>query len=98
MGRVPGGHWRRLIILGAIARDGLVAVMIIAAATSTAVFLAFLEQVLITALRGRPEALVAMDNLAPHRAAAVRAALQRRPRPSLPASLAARPIERLGRI
>ena len=51
--------------------------MSIAAATSTAVFLAFLEQVLIPALHARPEALVAMDNLAPHRAAAVRAALRR---------------------
>jgi transposase len=75
VGRVPGGHWKRLTILGAIARDGLVAVMSIAAATSTAVFLAFLQQGLIPALRARPEALVAMDNLAPHRAAAVRNAL-----------------------
>jgi transposase len=77
VGRVPGGHWRRLTILGAIARDGLVAVMTVAAATSTAVFLAFVEQVLIPALRARPNVLVAMDNLAPHRAAAVRAALGR---------------------
>ena len=77
VGRVPGGRWRRLTILGAIARDGLVAVMAVAAATSTAVFLAFLEQVLIPALRARPEVLVAMDNLAPHRAAAVRDALRR---------------------
>ena len=77
VGRVPGGHWRRLTILGAIAHDGLVAVMTVAAATSTAVFLAFLEQVLIPALHARPEVLVAMDNLAPHRAAAVRDALRR---------------------
>ncbi len=77
VGRVPGGRWKRLTILGAIARDGLVAVMSIAAATSTAVFLAFLEQVLIPALHARPEVLVAMDNLAPHRAAAMRNALGR---------------------
>ncbi len=76
VGRVPGGHWKRLTILGAIARDGLVAVMSIAAATSTAVFLAFLKDVLIPALHARPEALVALDNLAPHRAAAVRIALR----------------------
>ena len=68
VGRVPGGRWQRLTILGAIARDGLIAVMTAAAATSTAVFLAFLEQVLIPALRARPGALVAMDTLAPHRA------------------------------
>jgi transposase len=77
VGRVPGGNWRRLTILGAMARDGLVAVMTAAAATSTAVFLAFIEGVLIPALRARPGALVAMDNLAPHKAACVRAALHR---------------------
>ena len=76
LGRIPGGRWRRLTILGAIARDGLVGVMTVAAATSAAVFLAFLQGVLIPALRARPEALVAMDNLAPHRAAAVRLALR----------------------
>ena len=77
VGRVPGGNWRRLTILGAMARDGLVAVMTVAAATSTAVFLAFLESVLIPALRTRPGALLVMDNLAPHKAACARAALDR---------------------
>jgi transposase len=60
-----------------MARDGLVAVMTVAAATSTAVFLSFIEGMLIPALHARPEALVAMDNLAPHKAASVRAALDR---------------------
>jgi transposase len=64
-------------VLGALACDGLVAVMTIAAATSTAVFLAFVEGVLIPALHARPDALVVMDNLAPHKAAAVRAAFDR---------------------
>ncbi len=77
VGRVPGGSWRRLTILGAMARDGLVAVMTVAAATTSAVFLAFVEQVLVPALRARPGALVVMDNLAPHKAAGVRAALRR---------------------
>ena len=77
IGRVPGGHWRRLTILGAIARDGMVATMTIAAATSTAVFVAFFEQVLVPALRTRPDAILVMDNLAPHKAAAARAALDR---------------------
>ena len=76
-GRVPGGHWRRLTILGALARTGLVAVMTVAAATSTAVFLAFVEGVLVPALHARPGAMVVMDNLAPHRAAAVRDAFNR---------------------
>jgi transposase len=77
VGCVPGGHWRRLTILGALARDGLVAVMTVAAATTTQVFLAFVERVLAPALRARPDALVALDNLAPHKAAAVRAAFDR---------------------
>jgi transposase len=76
-GRVPGGHWRRLTILGALARTGLVAVMTVAAATSTAVFLAFVEGVLVPALHARPGAIVVMDNLAPHKAAGVRTALRR---------------------
>ena len=53
----------------------MVASMSIAAATSTRVFLAFVEQVLAPALRGRPGAIVVMDNLAAHRAERVRAAL-----------------------
>jgi hypothetical protein len=39
----------------------VVASMSIAAATSTAVFLAFTERVLVPALRGRPDAVVVMD-------------------------------------
>src|ERR671912_83146 len=40
-----------------------------------AVFLAFTEQVLVPALRGRPDAIVVMDDLAAHKAEAVRGAL-----------------------
>ena len=76
LGRVPGGHWKRLTILGAIALDGLVAAMTVAAATTTKVFLAFIEQVLLPALRTRPDSLVMMDNLSPHKAACVRKAFE----------------------
>ena len=72
---MPGGHWKRLTILGALAADGLVAAMTVAAATTTQVFLAFVEQVLLPALRTRPGRVVVMDNLAPHKAAFVREAL-----------------------
>ena len=51
--------------------------MSIAAATSTAVLLACREQGLIPALHARPAVLLALDNLAPHRAAAGRNALGR---------------------
>ena len=74
-GKVPWGRWRRLTLIGALGLDGMVASMSIAAATSTRVFLAFVEQVLAPALRGRPGAIVVMDNLAAHRAERVRAAL-----------------------
>lgn len=75
LGTVPGGHWKRLTVIGALTRDGMVACMSVAAATSTAVFKAFVEQVLTPALRERPGAIVVMDNLAAHKAKAVRKAL-----------------------
>ena len=76
VGRVPGGHRKRLTILGALAADGLVAAMTVAAATTTQVFLAFVERALLPALRARPGCLVVMGNLAPHKAARVRAAFE----------------------
>jgi DDE superfamily endonuclease len=86
LGSVPRGRWERLTVIGALALDGgLVASMSVPAATSTAVFLAFAEQVLVLvlvlvlvpALHDRPDAILIMDNLPAHRAAAVREALDR---------------------
>src|SRR3712207_1679707 len=74
-GKVPWGRWERLTVLGALALDGVVVSMSVAAATGTAVFLAFVEQALMPALRGRPEAIVVMDDLPAHKAEAVRGAL-----------------------
>jgi transposase len=76
-GKAPWGRWERLTVIGALALDGVVAGMSVAAATSAAVFLAFAEQVLAPALRDRPDALVVMDNLPAHKAEAVRDALDR---------------------
>jgi transposase len=64
-------------VIGALALDGVVAAMSVAAATGTAVFLAFVEQVRVPALEERPDAVVVMDNLAAHKAEAVRSALDR---------------------
>jgi transposase len=75
-GAVPSGRWRRLTLIGALGLGGLAAAMTVAAPTTTAVFRAFVEQVLAPALRDRPGALVVMDNLAPHKAAAVHAAIR----------------------
>jgi transposase len=77
VGKVPWGRWERLTVIGALALDGVVAAMSIAAATSKAVFLAFIEQVLVPALQERPDTIVILDNLPAHKAAAVRAALDR---------------------
>jgi transposase len=72
---VPG-HWQRLTVIGALGLGGMAASMSIAAATTTLVFLAFIEQVPIPALHGRRDAIVVMDNLPAHKAARVRAALE----------------------
>ena len=78
-GEVPWGRRERLTVVGALALDGgVIASMSIAAATGTAVFLAFVvEQVLAPALRDRPGAIVIMDNLPARKAEAVRDALDR---------------------
>jgi transposase len=71
-GSVPLGSWQRLTVLGALACEGLVATMSTEAATSTPVLLAYLEQVLVPKLRQvKPDAILVMDNLRPHRATAV---------------------------
>ena len=64
-------------MVGALGLGGVVAGRGAAAATGTAVFPAFVEQVLVLALRDRPDALVVMDNLAAHEAEVVRGALDR---------------------
>lgn len=71
-GSVPFGSWQRLTVLGALSSEGVVAAMSIEAATSTPVFLAYLEQGLVPELkRVKPDAVVVMDNLRPHKAGAV---------------------------
>lgn len=66
-GSVPCGHWRRVTILGALSLDGMLAAMTIEAATSAAVFRAYVQKVLIPALlRLKPNAVIVMDNLSAH--------------------------------
>lgn len=77
-GAVPFGGWRRLTVLGALSTRGMVAAMSIEAPTSTPVFLAYVERVLVPALqRQKPDAVVVLDNLRPHHATAVAQAMQR---------------------
>jgi hypothetical protein len=74
-------RWERLTVVGALALDGVVASMSIAAATGTAVFLAFVEQALVPALQERPDAVVVMDT-GRHRRPGPRTRPRRSARPS----------------
>lgn len=72
-GVAPFGQWHRLTVLGALGVNGMVGAMSIEAATSGPVFHAFLDQVLLPALRiTKPDAILVMDNLSAHKTQAVR--------------------------
>ncbi len=65
--RAPAGHWRRLTLLGALGLNGIVAMMTVPGATDTDVFLAFVEQLLLPALKTRPNPVLVLDKLSAHR-------------------------------
>ena len=72
-GTAPYGHWRRLTVLGALGIGGIVAAMSVEAATSGAVFAAYLDRVLLPELRRtKPDAVLVLDNLRAHKTAPVR--------------------------
>jgi transposase len=72
-GSIALGSGQRLTVLGALTCECLVATMSIEASTSTPVLLAYLEQVLEPKLQlMKPDAILVMDNLRPHRATTVR--------------------------
>ena len=76
--KMPFGHWKRLSVLGAISLDGIVATMSVDAATDSAVFVAYLDEVLLPRLRqNKPDAVLVMDNLQAHKTPEVRAVLDR---------------------
>ena len=55
------GHWTRVTVLGALGTEGVVGAMGVEAATGGAVFHAYLEQVLLPALRrAKPDAVLVM--------------------------------------
>ena len=72
-GTAPCGSWTRLSVLGALGHEGVLAAMSVEGATSGAVFRAYLERVLLPALRERkPDAVLVMDNLGAHKTPEVR--------------------------
>ena len=61
----PAGHWGATTMLGSLRLDGMTSCMTIAGATDTAVFRAYVEQVLKPTLQ--PGDVVILDNLSPHK-------------------------------
>jgi DDE superfamily endonuclease len=77
-GTAPCGPRARLSVLGALAREGMLAAMSIEAATGGAVFHAYLDRVLPPELRrAKPDAVPVMDNLGAHETPEVRELLDR---------------------
>ena len=74
--KVPFGHWKRLSVLSALGIEGVLATMSVEAATDGDTFAAYLEQVLLPVLRQhKPDAVLVMDNLRPHKTPEVQAVL-----------------------
>ena len=71
---VPHGHWQTTTFTAALRLDGLAAPMILDGPMDGAAFLAYVEQVLIPALRRGD--IVVMDNLPAHKVAGVGAAIE----------------------
>jgi transposase len=74
--KVPFGTWKRLSVLSALDSEGVLATMSVEDATDGDIFAAYLEQVLLPVLRERkPDAVLVMDNLRPHKSPKVQAVL-----------------------
>jgi transposase len=71
---VPHGHWLTTTFVGALRSTGLVAPLVVDGAINGAIFRAWVEQQLVRALR--PGDIVVMDNLAAHKVAGVREAIE----------------------
>jgi transposase len=72
---IPHGHWKTTTFTGALRLDGLVAPMVLDGPMNAEAFLAYVEQILVPALR--PGDVVVMDNLPAHKPAGVRLAIER---------------------
>jgi transposase len=71
---VPKNFGHNVTILGALSCTGLDAVMSVDGATDTAVFRAYVEQVLVPTLA--PGDIVVMDNLSTHKVSGIREAIE----------------------
>ena len=74
IGKVPHGHWKTTTFVAALRHDGLTAPLVVDGPMNGDVFLAYVQQQLVPTLR--PGDLVIMDNLASHKKAGVREAVE----------------------
>lgn len=74
VGKVPHGHWMTTTFVAGLRTTGLIAPFVIAGAMSGAVFRAYVRQILAPALS--PGDLVIMDNLAAHKVAGIKDAIE----------------------
>lgn len=72
--KVPHGHWKTTTFIAALRHDRLTAPTVIDGAINGPMFLAYVQQQLVPTLR--PGDLVVMDNLASHKVAGVRKAIE----------------------
>jgi transposase len=72
LGSVPFGGWHRLTVIGALSTKGMIAAMSVEAPVNAALLRVYLDAVLVPELqRCKPDAILVMDNLRPHRATAI---------------------------
>lgn len=72
--KVPHGHWKTTTFVAALRSDGLTAPMVLDGAINGPTFLAYVRQQLVPTLRCGD--IVVMDNLAAHKVAGVREAIE----------------------
>lgn len=72
---IPHGHWKTTTFVGALRLSGMTAPMVLDGPMTQASFLAYVTQTLVPTLH--PGDVVILDNLAAHKAPAIREALAR---------------------
>ncbi|MBL8826068.1 MAG: IS630 family transposase [Planctomycetaceae bacterium] len=72
--KVPSGRWQTTTFLGALRVDGFIAPLTVDGAINGELFLGWVKQHLVPALR--PGDIVVMDNLSSHKVAGVREAIE----------------------
>jgi transposase len=76
IGRVPWGHWQTTTFVAGLRHDRIIAPMVLDGAINGRAFLAYVEQFLAPTLA--PGDIVVADNLASHKVAGVRDAIEAR--------------------